>query len=263
MGELSVGLSAIGEDNPEIFVGNLLGASLVLCVLVAPLLAITKSKVVIPQDFRGWKLLVGLALIGLPVFLVLDGSLSQLDGASAAGAFLVFMAVVSSLKSKTVEAKKELLPVFNWLFIRELLTMAGGIGLTLFASRFVVDQTLYFSLLLGFSPFLISLLVISLGTNLPELSLVVRAFLGKSSQVAFGDFIGSAVFNTFLMGILTLLYGKPIFLTNSYGVSLGFLVLGLVMFLIFARSKDTLSRLEGWMLFSLYILFLVVEIAIH
>jgi len=38
--ELSVGVSAIIQHDPEIYVGNLLGASIVLFILVIPLLAI-------------------------------------------------------------------------------------------------------------------------------------------------------------------------------------------------------------------------------
>ncbi|MGI5826787.1 MAG: hypothetical protein ACOX50_05250, partial [Patescibacteria group bacterium] len=123
--------------------------------------------------------------------------------------------------------------------------------------------TLYFSELLKVSPFWISLMVIALGTNIPELSLVIRSIFMKSNQVAFGDFVGSASINTFILGLLTLIYGKPVSLSNSYLVSLVFLLVGLGFFYRFSRTKNSISRKEGLALFLLYLLFLSTEIFIH
>jgi cation:H+ antiporter len=146
---------------------------------------------------------------------------------------------------------------------KEVMKVIAGSLLIFGSSRVVVEQTVYFSTSLGLSPFFISLLVIGIGTNLPELSFVARSLFMKSNQVAFGDYLGSAAFNTFLYGILTLWYDKPISLNNSYAISLGFLIVGLILFYVFAKSKHTISRLEACALFGLYVIFFASEFLTH
>ena len=85
----------------------------------------------------------------------------------------------------------------------------------------------------------------------------------KNYQVAFGNYVGSAVFNTFLLGILTLIHGRPVFLSNSYTISLLFLIVGLLLFYRFARTKNTLSRQEGLILLAVYLIFILTEIYLH
>jgi cation:H+ antiporter len=49
--ELSVGISAVVENDPEFFVGNLLGATIVLFLLIIPLLAIIGKSIRITAKF--------------------------------------------------------------------------------------------------------------------------------------------------------------------------------------------------------------------
>src|SRR3989344_2032781 len=51
MGELSVGVNAVLENDPEIYVGTLIGASIVIFTLIIPLLAITGNKIKISTEF--------------------------------------------------------------------------------------------------------------------------------------------------------------------------------------------------------------------
>ena len=261
LSELSVGVNAVIENDPEIYVGNLIGASIVLFMLIVPLLAIAGMSIRIPKEFQGFNLPASLVVVALPVILAMDGAVGKVD--SVISLFLFGLLVIS------VQAKKGLidhLKNFNQSKVKvekELLRIALGVVVIFIASKFVVEQTMYFSEFLHVSPFLMSLLLVAVGTNIPELSLVVRAMFMRNHQVAFGDYIGSAVFNTFLLGVLTLIYGKPVLLTNSYAVSLVFLVVGLLVFYFFAKTKNTISRGEGLCLLGLYGLFLFVEVFLH
>lgn len=262
MGELSVGINSIVENDPEIFVGNLVGASVVLILLLIPLLALVTNKIKIKTEFQGFNLLFSLVVIATPALLAMDGIVNRSD--SIIALFLFALLVISIQRKKGII---ESLGSFNFKssvkVSRELLKILLGVLIIFVASRFIVEQTLYFASFLHVSPFFISLLFIALGTNIPELSLVVRSVFLKNQQVAFGDYIGSASTNTFLFGILTYFYGESIVLTNSYFVSLGFLVFGLIVFYYFARTKNTISRFEGLLLLLIYLAFIFVEIAMH
>lgn len=262
IGELSVGINALISGDPEIYVGSLIGASIVLFMLIAPLLAVVGNSVHINHEFRGFNLLASLMVVVLPAVLVMDGKIDRTDSIVAVVAFFFLLISLQSRRG-LLEKIKNLGPKGSIKVGKEILKTLFGVVIIFIASKFVVNQTVYFSDLLGISPFLISLLLISIGTNIPELSLVIRSFFMKNYQVAFGNYVGSAVFNTFLLGILTLIHSQPVFLTNSYTISLVFLIVGLLLFYRFARTKNTLSRQEGLVLLTLYLIFILTEIYFH
>lgn len=260
--ELSVGLNSIIENDPEIYVGNLIGASIVIFMLIIPLLAITGNSIKISPEFRGFNLPASLVVVALPVILAMDGRIGKTDSFLALTLF-GFLVLAIQTKRGLLEKIQSITTQSTVKVGKELIRILFGLATIFIASKFVVEQTMYFSTLLNLSPFFISLLVIGIGTNIPELSLVVRSAFMKNNQVAFGDYIGSASFNTFLIGLLTVINGKSVTLTNSYVVSLLFLIVGLFIFYYFARTKNTISRSEGFGLLFLYILFLATEIYLH
>lgn len=260
--ELSVGLNSIIENDPEIFVGDLIGASIVLFLLVVPLLAIFGNSIYITPELRGFNLPASLVVIALPVILAIDGKVGRIDSFIAIFLF-GFLLIAIQAKRGLIKKLKNINQRSGVKLGKELLKILFGVATIFVASRFVVEQTIYFSNLLNVSPFLISLLIIAIGTNIPELSLVIRSVFAHNHQIAFGDYVGSAVFNTFLLGLLTLIYGKTVFLTNSYLVSLLFLIVGLFIFYYFARTKNSITRLEGLALLAIYALFLLTEMLLH
>ncbi len=262
IGELSVGLNSIIQDDPEIYVGNLIGATIVIFMMIIPLLAITGNKIQVSKEIKGFNLVMALIVISAPVLLSIDGQVNRTDGIIAVSLFVILLLCIQT-KQNLLERVKNFANVSHARAGRDLAKILLGLVVIFISSHFVVNQTLYFSELLNLSPFLISLLVISVGTNIPELSFVIRSMFMRSNQVAFGNYLGSSSFNTFLFGFLSLLYGKPVALTNSYLVSLSFLIVGLIAFYLFARTKNSISRFEGIALFSLYLLFLATEIFLH
>jgi len=262
IGELSVGLNSIIKNDPEIYVGNLIGATIVIFMLTIPLLAILGNSIRITPEFKGFNLAASLVVISLPVILAMDGRIGRTDSFSVLILFTLLLISVQSRRG-LIEKLKSITPKPNIKLGKELVKIAFGLATIFISSRFIVEQTLYFSSLLHISPFLISLMVISLGTNIPELSLVLRSAFICNHQIAFGNYVGSAAFNTFLLGLLTLIYGNTVYLTNSYLISLLFLIFGLITFYYFARTKNTISRLEGVFLLLLYITFISTEIILH
>jgi cation:H+ antiporter len=258
--ELSVGVNAVLENDPEIFIGNLIGASLVIFMMIVPLLAITSNGLKINREFQNFNLLISMIVIGAPVILSMDGKIDRIDALISIVLYL-FLLVCIQAKRGILETKIDKAKTTK--AARELVKIIIGVAIIFVGSKFVVDQTLYFSGLLHISPFLISLLFIAIGTNIPELSFVFRSMFMKNNQVAFGDYVGSASFNTFLFGALTLYYGKTIYLNNSYMISLVFLLSGLCIFYYLAKTKHTISRIEGLLLLLIYVAFLLVEILFH
>ncbi len=260
--EFSVGINAVIDNDPEIFVGNLIGASIVIFMLLIPILAITGRSIKISREFQGFNLPMSLIVIAAPVIFSIDGTITRTEGLITVLLF-GFLVVCVQFKRGLLGCLRDLSPRQSVRVGEELLKIIFGIGVIFIASKFVVEQTLYFSQELHISPFLISLLLIGIGTNIPELALAVRSIFMRSNQVVFGDYVGSASFNSFIFGCLTIAYGSPIILNNNYVISLLFLIGGLLGFYLFARTKNSISRLEGFALLVLYIAFLFIELYVH
>ena len=265
IGEFSVGVNAIIENDPEIYVGNLIGASIVIFMLIIPLLALLGRGIKVHKELQGPNMIMSLIVIAAPVILSIDGVINRFDSICIIMLYGLLAIRIRSQKGVFEQLREmtTMRPFKSFHAIREVGKILLGLTILFISSHVVVEQTLYFSSFLGVSPFLLSLLLISIGTNIPELSLALRSSFMKDNEVAFGDYVGSAAFNSFLVGALTLWYGQPVILTNSYLVSLLFLIVGLLAFYFFAKSKHVISRVEGLLLLVLYGMFLWSEIALH
>ncbi len=150
--ELSVGVNSIIENDPEIYVGNLIGASIVLFMLIVPLLSIIGKPIRIPPEFQGFNLPASLIVVALPVILTLDGAVSKVDSVIAISLFGLLLISVNSKKGIT-DHLRDFNAESGVRVGKELLRILFGVAVIFIASRFVVEQTLYFSSLLKVSPF--------------------------------------------------------------------------------------------------------------
>ena len=257
--EFAVGINSIIDRDPEIFVGNLIGGNIVLFLLVIPILAIFGKGIKLVHQLNTKNLLFSLLLIATPAFLIADKRFSLFEA--------IFLVVLYGILLYTIEKKKGILErVRDNLtdgkthFVKDLGKIIVGIVFVFFSSSFIVDKTIYFSQLYHISPFLISLLLLSLGTNLPELSLAIHSVVSKKKEVAFGDYVGSAAANSMLVGVLTLINGGQVMVVNHFLSPFIFTVVGLALFFYFSRSKNDISRSEGLALLLVYIGFLIMEI---
>ena len=131
----------------------------------------------------------------------------------------------------------------------------GGVLLLLLASRIVVFAAEAGAARFGIPAFLVGLIVISLGTTLPELTFGIRSTLSRKGGMSFGNAIGSVVFNLlFILGIVAII--QPIVLQGARipaFISL-LAVTGISLLLyITSRISGRISRLMGAFLILVYI----------
>ncbi len=259
--ELAVGITSVVEGDPQIFVGNLLGGVVVMFLLIIPLLAVFGNGINLSHSMDSRSLLATMIVTIAPALLVADKRVGTFE------AILMILLYISTLymvqrKQNIVEKIESLqasLQNDGRVHIINLLKILGGLVLVFIGSEYIVKETLYFSGLLSISPFLISIVVLSLGTNLPELLLAVRGIKKHKKDVAFGDYIGSASANTLLFGGLVFMNGGKVVVENNFIQSLVFILIALICFYFFARSKNTISRKEGIILLVIYVCFLAIE----
>ena len=104
---------------------------------------------------------------------------------------------------------------------------------------------------------LIGVMVLSVGTALPELALEIEAIRKREMNMAFGGIIGSIVINaTLILGLTSII--SPINLTvglKPYLLSVVCFILLFGLFWKFTGSKHRLERWEGGVLVLTYLLF--------
>lgn len=95
----------------------------------------------------------------------------------------------------------------------ELLTWLGIFAVSLFvlikASDWFIDSSETLGFFLRLSPFIVGVAIVSVGTSLPELMSSITAVQEGSSEIVFGNVIGSNVANIFLItGVAAIFAGK-------------------------------------------------------
>src|SRR5262249_53891121 len=134
----------------------------------------------------------------------------------------------------------------------------GGIAIFA-AAHFLVEEALYFAEILSAPPSLIGLVVLSLGTNIPELVIAVRSVFSRRIDIALGDYLGSAAMNTLVFGALSLGSGTFAVESQEFVVTAGLMAGGMLLLYMFALSGRALTRREGVLLGVFYVTFFLLQ----
>ena len=269
--EISVAVNSSLEHQPQISAGNLIGASLVILMLIVPLLAIAGNGISLRHTISRNNLALALGIIMLPALFVLDGTVTRTEGVIILMFYTILIYSIRHKTSaiKTIELVDENLVHKKHTNTTDSLKIIFGAALIFGAGHILVNEGIFFSQILGVPSSLIGLVALSIGTNVPELVIAVRSILKKHTDIAFGDYLGSAVANTPIFGLLALYNGKFTVEPNEFLATCFLMGVGLILFYFFAGSKNTISKKEGFILLYVYLAFLVVqttalvELAIH
>ncbi|MEX2007198.1 MAG: hypothetical protein WD992_00295 [Candidatus Levyibacteriota bacterium] len=257
--EFSVGLQAVAGNDPEIFVGNLLGGIVVIFLLVIPLFAVFANGINLRHELDNKALLSTFGVILAPSVAIMDKKVTTVEGAILIILYLILFYVVQRKKGIFDEKNTDMLNMKAYSY-KDMFKILIGIGMLFAASNVIFDKTLYFSAVFNISAFYISLIAVSIGTNIPELSLAVRSAISGKKDVAMGDYLGSAAANTLLFGMFTLLSGGEIITVNNFFITFGFIVGALSLFYLFFHRRNYISRNNGILLFGVYILFVAFQL---
>lgn len=257
--EFSVGLQAVADHDAQIFAGNLLGGIVVLFLVVIPILAIFGKGVSFKNEMDNKGLFATIAVIILPSFFILDKRVTNLEGGLMIAAYLGLLYLIQR-KNGIFDKKNEKLLDFKAYSYKDLFKILVGLGIVFLASNLIVDKTLYFADIFDISAFYIGLIVIALGTDLPELTLAIRSVVAGERELAIGDYVGAAAASTFLFGVFTLLHNGEVITDSNFLITFGFIAVALGLFYFFSHKKKYISRLNGIILLIFYIFFVVFEL---
>ena len=103
------------------------------------------------------------------------------------------------------------------------------------------------------------MLVVSLGTTMPELFYSLKSVKKKDDGLAIGDIMGSVLADaTIVVGILSFI-GPFSFPAKIVYITGAFMVVASLVLLSFMKSGRTISRKEGIMLLIFWVIYVLTE----
>ncbi len=249
-----------GHDTTGLVIGNIVGSTMSQISLVlgfAGLLKVFKMK---KQDtMRNGLTLV---IVTLLLFLLsLDGLISQIDGAILLSVYLVYFFSLQKTnqlgffrKKLTSHRKKKI--NLGWPLAKLII----GLIIVAQASHVVVDNGVTIAHSLGVSQLLVGVLLIGIGTSLPELIVSLSAVLKGANGLSIGNLIGSNLIDVCLALGGSAMVGGWSIQRHIATFDLAYLLFTTVIVVLFLLTKQTLERKESSLILSLYVVYAVLKV---
>ncbi|MBK5268646.1 MAG: sodium:calcium antiporter [Acidimicrobiia bacterium] len=134
-----------------------------------------------------------------------------------------------------------------------VLVAAVGLAVAVWGSRRAVDSASRVALGFGVSPFVVGAVLLSVGTDLPEVANSVVSSLSGNGDINLGDSVGSAVTQiTLILGLLPFLVG-PFEVTRRRVQTIGLLTAVALTVLAVMVADGWMSRGDGMTLIVLWL----------
>lgn len=260
--ELIVAVSASiqqiqGIEASGVIVGNATGSAIAQGSFVLGVAGLVGYLRVAPRMVRREGLTLLLA-IGLLTAVSLDGSIDRLDGAALLIAYLIFFVALVHNQQREKAARSD----SETGGFRVFLGITFGIGIVSLSAHAVVTSGVSLASSWGVSQTLVAVLIIGMGTSLPELVLSVGAAAKGHGSLSAGNLIGSNIFDLFVpVGVGALLH--PLIVGGeTLRFDLPALALGTVLLVVFLLRKRGLRRGEAAVLVAFYLGYATLRIVI-
>ena len=218
--ELAAALLAAFNSHTELILGNIVGSNISNVGLVIGVSAVFAPLLMSRVTVTKWvPIMIGVSL--LVIGMSVDGEISQTDGLILIAALIGFtIYTIKSLKKQSVTDVKAIANVEGELFLSRFrietypkaLGLVGiGIILLFFGGHFTVDGAVAIAESVGVSQLVIGVIVVGIGTSLPELITSVIAIAKKQTDIGIGNIVGSNIYNILLiLGVASTIVGIPI-----------------------------------------------------
>ena len=138
----------------------------------------------------------------------------------------------------------------------EYLFLVVGLVLIIVGASWLTDGSVALAERFHIPEFIVGLTIVAVGTSMPELTVSLLSAMGGSGEMAIGNVVGSNLFNIFfILGASSLICPLAI---KGIGTLDWVALLGCSMLLFaFGRTGHKITRTEGIVMLSLYILYMV------
>ena len=276
-GFVGLAVLAIGTDLPElvvalsgsaqqlqgieasgVIVGSAFGSTIAQGTVVLGVAGLFGYLPVAPRMIRRDGVALILA-IGVAALMVFDGGVTRGEGAGMMLAYCLYFVALIQAERKGKKLEREAAPEGR---LSAATSVAIGLMVVTFGAHLVVSNSVELASSFGVSQTLLGVLVVGVGTSLPELALAIRAAIERRASLSVGNVIGSNIFDLLIpVGVAATL--SPLTVERST-IVIDFPTLAIVtpVLLFFLIRRRGLQRGEAMILIALYFTYVGIRVAL-
>ena len=244
--ELAAAILAAFSSHTELILGNIIGSNISNVGMVIGVSAIFAPLLISKITVRKWiPIMIGVSL--LVIAMSYDGEISQIDGVILIAALIGFTiytiktvktqgtANTENTDNKSIEGELFLSRYKIETFPKAFALVGIGMVLLFLGSHFTVDGAVAIAESLGLSELVIGVVIVGIGTSLPELITSIIAIARKQTDIGVGNIVGSNIYNILLiLGVASTIVGIPVSadVFSNYYIMIAF---SLVLFVGFRK----------------------------
>lgn len=261
MPELMICLKSSGISEANVAIGSVVGSNICNILLVLGICSLI-SPIKFKKETRLLEIPLSLLMI-FTVFVLSNNSVSNKAITQGEGIVLLALFVCFLIYTIIIGKYGELLePKIELINTREeelgvgksIIFIIAGIVALKFGGDFVVENIKELIENFNIDEKIMSLIVIAIGTSLPELMTSINAILKQDNDMAIGNIIGSNIFNLSLILGLSSIF-NPISFSVDYNIDIFVLFITTVVLLIvpYIGKKEHCGRIAGGIFILSYI----------
>ncbi len=269
---LIVGITAATKGVPELSFGDVMGNNIVALTIgigLATLFSKKKEIKIKNKTIGGTTIFTFFSAI-LPLTLMYDGVLSRTDGLVLISFFFLYLFWLFSKKerfSKKYDEDEDVnLPENDFVgstknFFRDLLKILVGFIFILIAAHGIVYAAELLAIRLNVPNVLIGILILGLGSALPEVYFAISSARKGEEGVILGNLMGSVIIPaSLILGIVSMVRPIDVSGLEFFAINRLFVILATTFFFIFVKTNSKITKREAYLLISVYLLFLFITI---
>ena len=253
--EMATSVAASYNHKGDIAIANVIGSNILNITLVLASIFLIAKKITPNRDFFSKDSTWALVPVLIFILMILDGIISRFDAILLLllmGAYITFL--LQDAKNIPEEDLSDLKKQsFSWS--KTITMLLGAFLLVIIGAHFTVESASAIAKTFDISEWVIGIVMISLGTSLPELVVSVSAALKGKVDMAIGNIIGSNMANT------TIVLGTAA-LTNPMQINASLYVFDIAtmivatLLLVFITANKLYTKSAGVSLMIILALFL-------
>lgn len=283
MPELVTSVEASLAGSPGIALGNIVGSNISNLLLVLGLSSLAAPILINPKATSR----DGLFVLASTLLFVAIGFTMPLDRLAGLGLLIaltvyLYLAYRQEARSKSTESTMDLthkadvahqaasfdtinppLPsvgsqavVLKPSMALPIFLMVIGLGTLIVGGKLLVDGARGIALEVGISETIVGLTIVAIGTSAPEMVTCIIAALRRQGDVALGNILGSSVYNLLAIGGVTAMISPTSIPAEIATFDNLAMLAATLMMLIILNSGTKVSRLQGLLLVSGYVVYI-------
>lgn len=257
MPETFTTLFSLFEDSAATGFANLVGSNIHNLPLGLGLAALL-TPLRFEKFAKGVSLVMVLAIL-LTALLLIDGQMTRPKGIIlllSYGLYILYLLKNGfNHQSAELEKKKP-----ERILLKPILAFILGSLILLFSSYLVVKSSLSMAKIFHLSNFFVAMMIMSLGSILPEVATSLTAALKGEGSISIGNILGDNIFTLFVvLGLVGVLKPFTISPREFWASILPMFFITLIVFLITLKKVRRIKKSEAIILLFFYLLTLILE----